>query len=116
MGTNGIDSIKNHPWFEEIDFGLLEAKYLDPPFVPNLDEVNADCLRHISRPPQDNRFKSIKITPAFEAKLSQFPYVSKKAVQEEIVEVLERSEGIVNNSESHIQEVHPDGRLCCVCS
>ena len=36
MGRNGINEIKAHPWFEEIDFGMVEAKYLDPPFVPNV--------------------------------------------------------------------------------
>jgi pantothenate synthetase len=35
-GDDGIDDIKSHPWFEEIDFGLLEARAIDPVFVPNV--------------------------------------------------------------------------------
>ena len=34
LGTHGIHEIKQHPWFEKIDFGLLEAGYLKPPFDP----------------------------------------------------------------------------------
>merc|ERR1719189_3241266 len=116
MGKNGIDEKKNHPWFEEIDFGMVEAKYLDPPFAPNLDEVNADCLRHISRPPQDDRFKAVKLTPEFEQKLSQFPFVSTKAVQEELVDVLQTADAgqqfeRYNNAET--TETAENGRLCC---
>jgi hypothetical protein len=32
----GIQEIKDHPFFESIDWGLLEAGYIDPPFVPNV--------------------------------------------------------------------------------
>jgi hypothetical protein len=35
-GEKGIEEIKDHPFFESIDWGLLEAGYLDPPFVPNV--------------------------------------------------------------------------------
>jgi len=117
MGRNGIIEIKAHPWFEEIDFGMLEAKYLDPPFVPNLDEVNADCLRHISRPPQDDRFKAVKLTPEFESKLAQFPYRSKKAIQEEIVEVLQKNDESANYEDStNPLDLHDreSSKLCCV--
>jgi len=122
LGRNGIQEIKNHPWFEEIDFGLLEAKYLDPPFVPDLDLVNADCLRHISRPPQDDRFKAVKLTQEFEQKLSQFPFVSTKAVQEELVDVLKTADATNSQYERYnVNEINDGsresegGRLCCVC-
>jgi hypothetical protein len=36
LGANGIKEIKSHPWFDPIDFGLLEAGYEPPPFVPNV--------------------------------------------------------------------------------
>lgn len=35
-GEKGIEEIKDHPFFESIDWGLLEAGYIDPPFVPNV--------------------------------------------------------------------------------
>jgi len=123
LGRNGIDEIMKHPWFDEIDFGLLEACYLDPPFVPNLDEVNADCLRHISRPPQDERYKSVKLTKEFEQKLTGFPYKSAIALQEEIVDVLEKS--TISSKEGKLFEKPTEdtpqpnenkeqpGKLCC---
>ena len=36
LGNAGINEIKTHPWFDKIDFGLLEAGYLDPPYVPQV--------------------------------------------------------------------------------
>ena len=32
LGYYSINDIKEHPWFDQIDFGLLEAGYLKPPF------------------------------------------------------------------------------------
>lgn len=32
LGYHGIEEIKQHAWFAKIDFGLLEAGYLKPPF------------------------------------------------------------------------------------
>lgn len=36
LGVRGIDEIKQHPWFDSVDWGLLEAGYLSPPFVPKV--------------------------------------------------------------------------------
>lgn len=36
FGNFGIDDIKNHPWFKNIDFEQLLARQVDPPFVPDL--------------------------------------------------------------------------------
>ena len=36
LGANGIDEIKQHAWFDPMDWGLLEAGYLVPPFVPKV--------------------------------------------------------------------------------
>lgn len=53
-----FSEIKHHQWFAgRIDFGSLEAGNLTPPFVPNQDEINADSLRHIGRPPNDDKYK-----------------------------------------------------------
>ena len=35
-GEVGAKEIKEHPWFDSIDFGALEAGFLDPPLVPNV--------------------------------------------------------------------------------
>mgnify|MGYP000552793697 CR=1 FL=1 len=46
-GPRGMEEIKEHPFFQSIDWGLLEAGYLDPPFVPNVSAVLllSYCLR-----------------------------------------------------------------------
>merc|ERR1719189_858984 len=90
MGANGIDEIKQHPWFDSIDFGLLEAGYLDPPFVPSLDEIHAEQQQHIGRPPKDEIYEREKLKPEFDQQLKNFPYASRKVIQEEIVEVLKK--------------------------
>ncbi|KAJ1806037.1 hypothetical protein LPJ75_005155, partial [Coemansia sp. RSA 2598] len=41
-GANGLDSIKSHPFFASINWPLLEAKQLDPPFAPSSDQSNFD--------------------------------------------------------------------------
>eukprot|EP00904_Undaria_pinnatifida_P007968 jgi/Undpi1/4300/HiC_scaffold_17.g07666.m1 len=33
-GPTGIEDIKSHPFMEGIDWGLLEAKHVEPPYVP----------------------------------------------------------------------------------
>jgi len=90
LGIGGIEEIKRHPWFDPIDFGLLEAGYLEPPFKPNQDEVNADSLRHLGRNQHDDKYKKIRLTSDFQDQLNYFHYQSEIALQEEIVEVLQR--------------------------
>ncbi len=43
-------------------------------------------------PPQDKQYINIKITPEFEDALKDFEYISKETLQEELVEVLRRSD------------------------
>jgi len=92
LGINGIDEIKNHRWLNLIDFGLLEAGYLEPPFAPNQDEVNADSLRHLGRNQQDDKYKKVRLTPEFQKQLENFHYQSEIALQKEIVEVLQKED------------------------
>lgn len=46
-GPRGMEEIKAHQFFESIDWGRLEAGYVDPPFVPNRCDVNAASLKDI---------------------------------------------------------------------
>lgn len=34
LGSKGIDKIKDHPWFKDIDWDQLLAQKIPPPFVP----------------------------------------------------------------------------------
>lgn len=93
LGYYDILDIKQHPWFDEIDFGLLEAGYLKPPFdPPKLDQVHSPIQANDGAPPQDKQYINIKITPEFEDALKDFEYISKETLQEELVEVLRRSD------------------------
>ncbi|CEP03536.1 hypothetical protein PBRA_009421 [Plasmodiophora brassicae] len=96
LGVRGIDEIKQHPWFDSVDWGLLEAGYLSPPFVPKLDEVNAESMRHMGRSTNDEKYRKVRLTDEFQKSLSNFPFKSYHALQREIVEVLERADEGVN--------------------
>jgi serine/threonine protein kinase len=92
LGANGIEEIKQHPWFDPIDWGLLEAGYLDPPFVPKTDEINADSLKNPGRPHQDDKYRRVKLTEEFQKSLEEFPFKSTRALQKELVEVMEKAD------------------------
>jgi len=93
LGYNGISQIKQHPWFDPIDFGLLEAGYLQPPFdAPKLEQVHSPIGGNDEAPPLDDQYRHIKITQEFEKQLIDFEFVSKETLQEELVEVLKNSD------------------------
>mmetsp|Transcript_5153 Transcript_5153/g.4372 ORF Transcript_5153/g.4372 Transcript_5153/m.4372 type:complete len:90 (-) Transcript_5153:37-306(-) len=37
MGTNGVEEIKNHKWFADINWEDLSKKKVTPPFKPKLE-------------------------------------------------------------------------------
>ncbi|KAI8323778.1 kinase-like protein, partial [Martensiomyces pterosporus] len=41
-GSKGFERIKQHPFFSNINWNLLEARQIEPPFVPNCDQSNFD--------------------------------------------------------------------------
>jgi len=109
LGYNNILDIKQHPWFDEVDFGLLEAGYLKPPFdPPKLDQVHSPIQANDGAPPQDKQYINIKITPEFEDALKDFEYISKETLQEELVEVLRRSDA-EKQQHNERPEVNPVG-------
>jgi len=40
LGVNGVDTIKNHPFFNGMDWHLLEQKHLEPPVIPISSVLN----------------------------------------------------------------------------
>ena len=74
LGINGYDEIKEHPWFDCIDWGLLEAGYLKPPFVPACDEIHAEQQQCIGRPPDDDKYSKVKISSQFNHSLFEFEF------------------------------------------
>jgi serine/threonine kinase 32 len=45
--VGGYDSIKKHPFFADIDWKMLEAKELPPPFVPDTKRANFDASHEL---------------------------------------------------------------------
>lgn len=91
----GIEEIKDHPFFSCIDFGLLEAGYIDPPFVPNKFDVNAASLKDIGDFDRA-KYKHVKLDDRFKQRIKNFEYCSAKALQDEMVLVLEKADENVN--------------------
>ncbi|CAO3598783.1 unnamed protein product [Absidia cylindrospora] len=46
-GSNGIYKLKNHPWFQGIDWQAMVQKTAIPPFRPNTDESNFDAVHEL---------------------------------------------------------------------
>jgi len=90
-GEKGISEIKEHPFFESIDWGLLEAGYIDPPFVPNKFDVNAASLKDIGDFDRA-KYRHVKLDERFKARVKSFDYVSIRGLQDEMVAVLEKAD------------------------
>jgi len=90
-GPRGIDDIKEHAFFESIDWGLLEAGYLDPPFVPSKFDVNAASLRDIGDFDRA-KYRHVKLDDAFKEKITNFNFISSSGLQDEMVSVLEKAD------------------------
>lgn len=44
LGANGINEIKSHPWFKDIDWQKFAAKKYPSPYVPVFSERNYDTV------------------------------------------------------------------------
>ena len=118
-GERGIASIKEHAFFDSIDWGLLEAGYIDPPFVPNKFDVNAASLKDIGDFDR-TKYKAVKLDDRFKQRTKQFDWQSVTALQCEMVAVMEKADHTVNFEKfAHTQHklTHPQTRssdACCV--
>lgn len=108
-GPRGIEEIKEHAFFKSIDWGLLEAGYIDPPFVPSRDEVNTQSLREIGEF-DSNKYQKITLDSAFLDKIKNFEFISSNGLQDEMVSVLEKADQHVNFEKFSAQPGHPAGR------
>jgi serine/threonine protein kinase len=94
-GPCGTEEIKDHAFFESIDWGLLEAGYIDPPFVPNRTEINAAAPKDIGDFDK-TKYKNVKLDDTFKSTVATFDYISIRGMQEEMVSVLEKIDENVN--------------------
>jgi len=90
LGAGGCDEVKAHPWFDCIDWAMLEAGYLDAPHQPGCDEINAEQQQNIGPPTDDAKYERVKLMPDFDEKLTGFAFKSTKMIQSELVDVLEK--------------------------
>lgn len=101
----GIGEIKEHPFFESIDWGLLEAGYLDPPFVPNKFDVNAASLKDIGDFDRA-KYRHVKLDDAFKERVTNFDFISIRGLQDEMVQVLTKADENVNYEKFAAQPVN----------
>lgn len=116
-GPRGFDEIKEHPFFETIDWGLLEAGYVDPPFVPSMESINAASAKEIGTF-DSNKFKTTKLDDAFKKRLENFEFISGRGLQDEMVAVLEKADENTNFERFAVQPEPQVGldeapHLCC---
>ena len=79
-GPQGIQEIKQHPFFESIDWGLLEEGHLEPPFVPNKMDVNAASLKDIGDFDK-TKYRHVKLDDELKSRMSDYEFVSMRALQ-----------------------------------
>ncbi|CEP01095.1 hypothetical protein PBRA_008407 [Plasmodiophora brassicae] len=96
LGAEGVDQIKQHPWFENTDWGLIEAGHIDAPFVPTSDRVNAESMQGVYNTEDDDKYRKVKLTPEFNKAIANFTYKSPSAIQNEITEVMMRADQGIN--------------------
>lgn len=102
-GPRGIDEIKEHSFFESIDWGLLEAGYIDPPFTPNKFDVNSPSLRDIGDFDR-TKYRNVKLDDAFKEKIKNFNFVCSSGLQDEMVAVLEKADENKNFEKFAVQQ------------
>lgn len=90
-GPRGIEEIKEHAFFECIDWGLLEAGYLEPPFVPNKFDVNAASSKDIGNF-EHAKYLHVKLDDKFKEKIRNFEHTNLRALQDEMTAVLEKAD------------------------
>ena len=118
-GERGIAEIKEHPFFESIDWGLLEAGYIDPPFVPNKFDVNAASLKDIGDFDR-TKYKAVKLDDRFKQRTKQFEWVNVQALQDEMVAVMEKAdhncnfEKFAHTTHKQMQTATRSNDACCV--
>jgi serine/threonine protein kinase len=90
-GDRGMQEIKVQRFFQAIDWGLLEAGYVEPPFVPNKFDVNAASLKDIGDFDKA-KFRHVKLDDKFKERVRDFGFISLTGLQEELVKVMEKAD------------------------
>jgi len=113
-GPAGVQEIKDHPFFADIDWGLLEIGYLDPPFVPSKHDVNANSLEDIGVDDESKQYSKVHLDDKFKKQIQGFEYVSKHSVRREIVAALKRKRDDENMKRLNKERNGGANNCCCV--
>lgn len=91
IGFNNIQEIKEHPWFDGLDWEALASRELDPPFKPQERTVNAGTLAetgHIDK----GKYRKVELTPEDDAKYRHFTYVNEDTMETNLSKALAKME------------------------
>eukprot|EP01084_Bolivina_argentea_P017266 32245_1 len=73
-GIDGIMNIKQHPWFDSIDFHMMAYGELNAPFLPDINEINSMMTRRNILETDDNDTEQIDINLSIAKQLIGFDY------------------------------------------
>eukprot|EP01084_Bolivina_argentea_P155583 271132_1 len=94
LGANGINEIKQHPLFDNLDWVALTNGYLKPPFVPSSNQIYATEHHKIKArtPSKDDKVcnKKIKLKKKFNETLQNLSFDSSNVLQNELVQIFKR--------------------------
>eukprot|EP00455_Lapot_gusevi_P005021 TRINITY_DN1211_c0_g1_i3.p1 TRINITY_DN1211_c0_g1~~TRINITY_DN1211_c0_g1_i3.p1 ORF type:complete len:305 (-),score=75.32 TRINITY_DN1211_c0_g1_i3:136-1020(-) len=93
LGADGINSIKAHPFFSDIDWEQLRAKKIPPPFIPEKHAVNAVGSTTID--PFYGKWQDLTLTADDAVYYQGFDYVDLRDCEEEVCYALIRAENWV---------------------
>lgn len=90
LGAGGAQEIMDHPWFDDVNWAMIESGKEKPPFRPGKD-INLFSQSDIGTF-DERATKGIELTVTDQAVYSDWGYVSKKCFMAEIVEILRYEE------------------------
>lgn len=85
-GATGIDSIMAHPFFHNIDWSLLEARQLSPPWKPDATTVRLQHGIHPKDAARMAKVADLEVTPHDQHIFRYLPFANPRAIQEEVIE------------------------------
>lgn len=87
LGANGIEEIKNHPFFAKINWHVIQSLQADPPYHPDRD---------LNVLPQSviGEFEEIseEVNEEWQQQFSEWDYINPCALQAEITELMKYEE------------------------
>lgn len=110
LGANGIWEIKDHPWFDPIDWGLMESGQLDAPFVPdqNINAASQDAI--VGR---EGENESVSLDDEENRRFEEWEATNLQAQQAEFVEFLMNQEQFGGGMDKLFDD---KASLCCTIS